>query len=73
MNKNKEDFTFKVDEYELMRKKSDGTWYCNPCNQPAETEHNKEECHLCSDWNGCGKDCTLSRIFCKKCGTSKSF
>jgi len=51
------------DEYLRLRGKSDGKWYCIKCNIPAETEHEKEECHRCSDWNGCGTDCTLSKIF----------
>lgn len=63
-------FRFVWSDYERVRMRSYGTWYCNKCNIPAETEHNKEECHLCSDWNGCGTDCTLSRVYCPKCGES---
>lgn len=47
-----------------------GTWYCTPCWRVAETEHEREECHTCSDWGGCGRDCTLSRVHCKVCGGS---
>lgn len=61
------DFRFEWSDYERYRNKSDGTWYCNKCNIPAETEHDKEECHLCRDWNGCGKDCTLSKVYCFEC------
>jgi hypothetical protein len=50
------------------RQRSYGTWYCNSCDTAAGTKHEKPECHLCSDWNGCGKDCTLSEVYCKKCG-----
>ncbi len=50
--------------------KSYGTWYRNKCNILAEIKHNKEECHLCSDWNGCGKNCTLSKVYCQKCRRS---
>ncbi len=64
------DFYFVWDDVQRYRKKSYGTWYCNKCQAPAETEHNKEECHLCSDWNGCEEDCTLSRVYCKSCGAS---
>lgn len=64
------DFYFVWDDYLRIRKKSDGTWHCRKCRTPAETEHNKPECHLCSDWNGCGEDCTLSRVYCKSCGAS---
>jgi rubrerythrin len=45
-------FRFKESSaYERARMHSDGQWYCNKCNKPASTEHKKEECHLCSDWN----------------------
>lgn len=63
-------FRFEWSNYERLRKKSYGRWYCIKCNVLAETEHTKEECHLCSDWNGCGRDCTLSRVYCPKCGAS---
>jgi len=63
-------FRFEWSDYKRDRMKSNGTWYHNRCNTPAETEHKKEECHLCSDWNGCGRDCTLSKIYCSKCGES---
>jgi len=53
--------------YLKLRQKSDGTWYCNACNNIAETKYDKEECHLCRDWNGCGENCTLSEVFCTKC------
>jgi hypothetical protein len=52
---------------ERARHRSYGTWYCNRCNQPAETKHEKEECHRCADWNGCGQDCTLSEVTCVTC------
>lgn len=63
-------FRFQWSTYERVRKKSDGTWYCNSCKTIAKTEHNRNECHICSDWNGCGQDCTLSKVFCPNCGTS---
>jgi hypothetical protein len=63
-------FRFVWSDYERIKEGSSGTWYCNKCNIPAETEHKKEECHLCSDWNGCGRDCTLSRVYCSRCGAS---
>ena len=64
------DFYFVWDDVQPFRRKSYGNWYCKRCKSPAETEHNKPECHLCSDWNGCGEDCTLSKVYCKSCGTS---
>jgi len=70
-SKTHEKFRFESSSYEINRRKSYGTWYCSTCNIPAETEHKKEECHLCSDWNGCGRDCTLSRVYCNKCGESQ--
>ena len=45
------------------------TWICSNCWQHAATEHNKPECHRCSDWSPCGNDCTLSRVYCVACGT----
>jgi len=57
-------------DYARMQKRSDGDWICNRCWKPASTEHGKPECHRCSNWNGCGTDCTLSRIYCVNCGTS---
>jgi hypothetical protein len=64
------DFRLVWTGYERARKKSYGSWYCNICNILAETEHNKEECHLCRDWYGCGGDCTLSKVYCPQCGKS---
>jgi hypothetical protein len=61
-------FRFVWSDFRRATKDSYGTWYCNSCNKPADTKHDKPECHLCSDWNGCGKDCTLSEVYCKKCG-----
>jgi hypothetical protein len=43
-------------------------WVCNTCRQAASLEHDREECHRCADWSWCGQDCTLSRVFCSKCG-----
>lgn len=63
-------FRFVWSDYERNRRLTYGTWYCNTCNTLAETEHNKPECHLCSDWNRCGRDCTLSKVYCTQCGVS---
>ncbi len=67
---NKGEFRLEVDIYRLYRNRSDGTWYCNTCNLPAETEHNNPECHVCADWGSCGRDCTLSKVYCSHCGKS---
>ena len=63
------DFRFVWSDYEIAKMRNDGTWYCNKCNIRAGTEHNKEECHSCRDWNGCRRDCTLSKVYCPKCGS----
>lgn len=64
-------FELKNADYEKIRKKGYGTWICKHCGRIAETEHHKPECHLCDDWNGCGNDCTLSKIYCTKCDISE--
>jgi hypothetical protein len=64
-------FHFAWSDYAIVTRRSDGSWFCNICFKPVQSEHGREECHTCSDWGGCGRDCTLSRIFCSDCGTSK--
>jgi hypothetical protein len=66
----KGDFRFEWSDYEKFRRRSLGAWYCNRCNAVAEEEHGKEECNTCRNWGDCGEDCTLSRVYCRKCGTS---
>jgi hypothetical protein len=63
-------FHFVWSDVAVWRQKSNGEWVCNGCWKPASTENNKPECHRCSDWGGCGADCTLSRVYCGGCGTS---
>jgi hypothetical protein len=46
-------------------------WACTACGYLADTEHDNMPCHVCDDWHGCGRDCTLSKIYCKKCGTEQ--
>lgn len=67
---NKGDFRLDIDAYAQARKESHETWFCNTCNKPAKTEHNNPKCQWCSDWDGCGTDCTLSKVYCAKCGKS---
>ncbi len=67
------DFRIEVNNYAAMKDGDTGTWYCNHCNRRAETEHKKEECHRCSDWNGCGDDCKLSKVYCKDCKKELNF
>jgi hypothetical protein len=64
------EFHFVWSDCAVWRQKSNGQWICNRCWKPASTENNKTECHRCSDWGGCGSDCTLSRLYCEGCGTS---
>jgi hypothetical protein len=42
-------------------------YVCRKCENTATTRNEKPECHTCSDWNGCGRNCTLSHLVCKKC------
>lgn len=64
------DFHFVWSRELIARMKSNGTWVCNGCWKPAGTERDRPECYRCSDWSNCGSDCTLSRIFCDRCGTT---
>lgn len=66
-------FRFEWSDYLIARGKSNGRWICNTCNIHAKTENNKEECHLCRDWNGCGNNCTLSKVYCPNCGEQIDF
>ncbi|WP_158656638.1 hypothetical protein [Rhodococcus qingshengii] len=65
------DFHFLWNDMAGAQHRSDGFWRCNKCWDPAATEHNREECHRCSDWSPCNDDCTLSRIYCPSCDTSE--
>ena len=40
---------------------------CNDCGATAWPLSHAPECHACSDWNGCGTDCTRSGWKCSKC------
>jgi hypothetical protein len=57
-----------IDSY---RNRSAGHWLCVKCHEPAEAEHKNPQCPRCSDQRACGQDCTLSRVFCPKCGASE--
>jgi hypothetical protein len=65
-----EDFHAARNAYALTPDNGTGHWTCSRCWESATLEHNKPECHTCSDWGSCGRDCTLSRIVCIDCGTS---
>lgn len=67
----KGDFHFLWNDIDVAHHRSDGFWRCNECWTSAATEHNREECHRCQDWNPCGDGCTLSRIYCSICGASE--
>ena len=47
-------------------------YICRKCEKQAKTKNEKEECYRCSDWNSCGKDCTLSHLICESCGITQS-
>lgn len=68
----KGDFHFLWDDMARALQRSNGCWLCNTCWTSAATERNREECHRCQDWSSCGKDCTLSRIYCSTCETSET-
>ncbi|MCW2093409.1 UNVERIFIED_ORG: hypothetical protein M2328_006762 [Rhodococcus erythropolis] len=65
-------FHFLWNDTDRARRRSNGFWRCNTCWDPAASERNAEECHRCRDWNSCGNDCTLSRIYCPTCDTSET-
>jgi len=45
-------------------------WFCSRCWQPALLVHDNPECHTCSDWGSCERDCTLSEVSCKACNAT---
>ena len=73
-----DEVTYKVlGDFCLVRTEEDwwigntfGNWYCNKCQTPAKTEHEKEECQFCKYGKGCGGDCTLSQLYCPNCGNT---
>ena len=46
-------------------------YFCIKCEKRAKTKSESKECHLCSDWNGCGRNCKLSHLICENCGTTQ--
>jgi NAD-dependent SIR2 family protein deacetylase len=64
------DFYFEYNQWIAHHHGEGGSWYCKKCNKPAEVEHKRPQCHLCEDWSGCGRDCTLSGVYCPKCRIS---
>jgi hypothetical protein len=65
-----EHFHFSWNSMQIYQHGSAGQWICSACWKVAHMEHGKPECHACSDWGGCGRDCTLSAVTCIDCGTS---
>ena len=57
-------FHFVWSDYERGTRRSDGTWVCNTCFEPASVAHDREECHTCSNWGSCGRDWTASSAKC---------
>jgi hypothetical protein len=52
-----------------LRAASRGTWYCR-CGEIADSEHTNPRCDTCRSGGECGSDCTLSRLWCLKCGAT---
>jgi hypothetical protein len=60
-------------DYAYVRwKDRSGSYKCISCGGVAQEVHGNDECHRCEDWGGCGRDCTLSAVACKTCGTQMS-
>ncbi len=57
-----------ISDLQRYRKHEASSWVCVECGIEAEKHFDKPECHTCSDWGGCGRECTLSSIECPKCG-----
>lgn len=65
-------FHFRWSNYEIGRRKSDGSWYCNTCFALAREEHGREECVRCANGYYCSDQCTLTELSCPTCGTAQS-
>lgn len=66
------DFHFHYSFVDAYRRRNDGFWICSQCWTRATEKHEKAECHTCSDWGDCRRNCTLSSIGCDECGTEMS-
>ena len=65
----------KGDFIELSRQSSgmlESYYVCRKCENVASTKNEKPQCHTCLDWNGCGRNCTLSHLICKNCNIVQS-
>jgi rubrerythrin len=71
--RNHGDFHFAWNNYEVGRRKSDGSWYCNVCFTPARHENNQLDCPVCTDRGSCRGDCFSITIYCPQCGTRLEF
>lgn len=60
-----------ADELDRYRNQGAGHWVCVKCDTPAEAERKNPKCRRCRYGDNCGQDCTLSRVFCRTCGTSE--
>jgi hypothetical protein len=59
-------------DFKLELRGKHEAWVCPECGGIAEEERNNEECTKCSNGWNCGRDCTLSKLICKKCKRSKA-
>jgi hypothetical protein len=65
--------TFRLVEegHNRLRKMGRGTWYCR-CGEQAVTGHEKPRCEECKAGGDCGRDCSLTSLYCPSCGASLS-
>ena len=52
-----------------LRRGGKGKWYCR-CGGMADAVHENPKCEDCRRGGDCGLDCTLSSLYCPKCGAT---
>jgi hypothetical protein len=52
-----------------LRKIGRGTWYCR-CGGLADSTHENPRCDVCRGGGDCGLDCSLTSLYCPKCGAT---
>lgn len=65
-------FHFVWSNYDIGRKRSNGSWVCSVCFRPADVSHNPDECSQTTDWRECDRDCAASTPSCEHCGRVKA-
>jgi hypothetical protein len=56
-----------VSDGDRLRSRVRGTWYCR-CGELAIVERESPKCDVCKRGESCGSDCTVSKLYCTKCG-----